>query len=144
MALSSAYSFKNCSVTIDGQLVIGLWDGDDAVTVAPSSDRGTGLVGADGSGIFSVSADASAQITVRLMHTSPAHRLLMQKVTRQQQLGATTTAFPFSVVDTASGEGGTAEACYIMTAPTDSKGVSATVREWVLWTVEYKPEIPNA
>jgi len=144
MALSSAYSFKNCSVTIDGQLVIGLWDGDDVVSVAPSADKGTGLVGADGSGIFSVSANAAASITVRLMHTSPAHRLLSEKLILQQQAGGAATAFPFSVIDTVSGEGGTAEACYIQTAPTDSKGTNATVREWVLWTVEYRPEIPNA
>lgn len=143
MAISSAYSMSNVAATIDGREVIGFWDGDDAVTVAQGADKGTGVIGADGSGIFSISANKSATITFRLMHTSPTHRLLMQKLRRQQALGAGITAFPVTVIDTASNEGGAAQKCYIMTAPSDSKGTNATVREWVLWTVEWTPEIPN-
>lgn len=143
MPISSAYSMVNVSATVDGQQVQGAWDGDDAIVVTPGADKGTGLIGADGSGIWSVSADKSATISVKLMHTSPTHRLLSQKLKRQQALGGAASTFPFSFIDTVSGEGGTADKCYIMTAPADSKGKSATVREWVLWTVEYNPEIPN-
>lgn len=143
MAISSAYSFTNVSATVDGRQVQGPWDGDDALVVTPGADRGTGLVGADGSGIFSISADKSATISVKLMHTSPTHRLLVEKMKRQQALGAAASSFPFQFIDTVSGEGGSADKCYIMTAPADSKGKNATVREWVLWAVEYNPEVPN-
>lgn len=143
MAISSAYSFANVSATLDGRQVQGAWDGDDAIVVSPGADRGTGLIGADGSGIFSISADKSATISIKLMHTSPTHRLLMQKMKRQQALGAGASSFPFQFMDTASGEGGSADKCFIMTAPADSKGKNAVVREWVLWAVEYNPEVPN-
>lgn len=143
MANTSAYSMVNVTGTVDGQQIQGLWDGDDAIIVTQSSDKGTGLIGADGSGIFSISANKAASISIKLQHTSATHRLLMQKLKRQQALGGTAAAFPFSFIDNSSGEGGSADKCYIQTAPVDSKGVNATVREWVLWTSEWNPEIPN-
>jgi len=143
MALTSAYSYTNTANTLDGQLIQGLWDGDDAISIAPGADKGTGLIGADGSGIFSVSANKSATITIRLQHTSPTHRLLQQKLKRQQALASPATAFPVTAYDTSSGEGGTADRCFIQSAPTDTKGASATVREWTLWTPEWNAEIPN-
>lgn len=143
MPTSSAYSMVNVSATIDGRQVLGMWDGDDAIVVTPGAEIGSMLIGADGSSLFSQSADRSAQISVKLMHTSPSHRQLMQKLKRQQQLGAQNAAFPFSFIDTASGEGGSADKCFIMAAPADSKGKNATVREWVLVTGEWNPEIPN-
>ena len=141
MAQSTAYSMINVAATLDGLAIHGLWDGDDAITVEQGADVGTGLIGADGSGIFSQSADASAQITIRLQHTSPTHAQLSRKLA--QQRAGRLLAFPFDVKDKDSGEGGTADRCFIMQAPADSKGKNATVRAWVLWTAEWKPAIPN-
>lgn len=143
MAKTSAYSMINVSATLDRRDVKGLWDGDDAIVVTQGSDVGTGMVGADGSSIFSISADQSAQISIKLQHTSPTHRFLSQKLKQHRARGANAQAFSFSIKDKVSGEGGTADKCYIMTAPEDSKGVNATVREWVLWTGDWNPEIPN-
>lgn len=144
MSLTSSYGFVNTSNMVDGQLIQGIWDGDDAISISPLADKGTMLIGADGSAMFSVSANKGATITLRLMHTSPTHRLLMQKLKRQQALASPATAFPVTAYDTSSGEGGTADKCFIMTAPTDTKGTNATVREWTLVTGEFVPEIPNA
>lgn len=143
MANSTAYSYLNVAATVDGQIVQGLWEGDDAIIVTFASDMGTGLIGADGSGIFSVAANKSVTISIKLQHTSPTHRLLHQKLKRQQALGGAASAFPFVVMDSASGEGGVADRCYIQTAPADSKGVNAAVREWILWSGEFIPEVPN-
>lgn len=143
MARQTAYSMLNVVATIDRRNVIGFWDGDDAVTVDRNSDRGTGLVGADGASIFSITADRSASITLRLQHTSPTHRLLHQKLKQQQARGAMFRGFPFSVMDRASGEGGSCDRTYIQAAPTDGKGVNATVREWVLFAGEYVDEVPD-
>lgn len=143
MALTSAYGFVNTANTVDGQIIQGLWDGDDAISIAPIADKGTMLIGADGSALFSVSANRGATITLRLQHTSPTHRLLQQKLKRQQALASPAVAFPVTAYDTSSGEGGTADKCFIQTAPTDTKGANATVREWVLVTGEFNAEIPN-
>lgn len=143
MATSTAYSFLNVSATVDGQIVQGLWEGDDAIIVTMASDAGTGLVGADGSGIFSISASRAATISIKVQHTSPTHRLLTEKHKRQQALGGRSSAFTFSFIDSVSGEGGVASQCFVQTAPADSKGVNAVVREWILWTADYTSEVPN-
>jgi len=144
MAKSSTYSAKNVTSMIDGQRVIGFWDGDDAVSVEPLDDAGVMIVGADGSSIFSQSANDGAKITLKLQHTSAAHRLLHQKWARQRTAGIRVRGFGFSVQDVDSGEGGAADDCYIMTAPGDQKGNAATERVWVLVTGLYVPMIPFA
>lgn len=144
MAKSSAYSIKNVAATLDGQRVVGLWDGDDAVVITPLTDVGTMLVGADGSSIFSQSANNGATITLRLQHTSPTHRNLMQKLQRQRADGVRVSGFPFVLIDVDSNEGGSTDQCFIQTAPNDEKGVNAAAREWVLVTGDWKPEIPAA
>lgn len=143
MPITSAFGMINTSNMVDGQQIQGLWDGDDAISIAPLADKGTMMIGADGSALFSVSANKGATISIKLMHTSPTHRLLMQKLKRQQALASPATAFPVTAYDTASGEGGTADKCFIQSAPTDTKGINATVREWVLVTGEFNAEIPN-
>lgn len=140
---SSAYSAKNVATTVDGQAVIGLWDGDDAVTVEPLADAGTMMVGADGSSIFSATANEGATITLRLQHTSPTHRLLHQRWARQRAKGVRIIGFPMSVIDVDSGEGGSTDQVFIQRGPTDSKGENAVVREWVLVTGQWRPEIPR-
>lgn len=142
MPKSSTYSMLNVVATLDGQRIIGFWDGDDAITVTPGADIGTGLVGADGSSIFSQSANKSASISLKLQPTSAAHRLLSQKLALQRA-GGKIVGFPFDVLELQSGEGGTAEQCFIQGAPEDSKGVNATVRDWTLWTGDWEPAIPN-
>lgn len=143
MALSTAYSALNVSATLNQQAVSGLWDGDDAIVIAPLSDIGSMIVGADGSSIFSQSANKGATITLRLQHTSPTHRLLHQLWARQSSRGLRISGFPFDVMDADSGEGGTADRCYIQAGPTDSKGQAAGPREWVLVTGQWHPEIPR-
>jgi hypothetical protein len=142
--MATSYAAKNVTSTVDGQKVLGLWDGDDAITVEPLADIGEMLVGADGTGLFSQSSNEGATITLRLQHTSPTHRLLSQRLARQRAPGIRVTGFPFTVVDVDSGEGGSASEVFIQTAPTDQKGTVAVVREWVLVTANYRPEIPNA
>lgn len=140
---SSAYSMKNVAITVDGQAVIGVWDDDNAVQIEPVEDVGSLTVGADGSSIFSQSANEAATITLRLQHTSPTHRLLHERWARQRARGIRVVGFPVTVMDVDSGEGGSTDQAFIMTGPSDGKGKTATVREWVLVTGQWKPEIPR-
>lgn len=138
---TSAYSMLAVAATLDGLQVQGLWDGDDAIVVTEGADVGTGLVGADGSSIFSQSADNSARISIKLQHTSPTHRQLMQKWA--QQRAGRVVGFPFALKETLSGGGGVTDQAFIQTAPVHNEGKVATVREWILWAGDYRPEIPN-
>lgn len=140
MTQHTAYSFADVAATINGRAVTGLFEGDNAVEVAPMSDRSAMVVGVDGSSITSRSTNQAATITLRLQHTSPTHRYLSQLDRRAAAGGS--VFFPMTVKDTGSGEGGAAEKVSIRTAPTLAKGQNATVREWVLHTGEWQPTIP--
>lgn len=137
---TSTYSMLHVVATLDGLRMVGFWEGDDALQVSPGADIGQGLVGAAGDSIFSVSADRSAQIMVRLQHTSATHKQLLTLLAVQKATGR--GGFPIDIKDTGSGEGGSADQCFIQVAADDVKGANAGVREWTLWTGDWKPEIP--
>lgn len=141
MSKTSTYSMLNVTATLDGVQVRGLFDGDDAISVTPGADVGSLMVGADGCSMFSQSADKSATISIKLQHTSPTHRQLSQKL--KQQRAGRLLGFPFSFIDSGSGEGGTGDKCFISQAPTDSKGTNATVREWTIVVGDWNQNIPN-
>lgn len=139
----SSYSWQNVTATLDGRPVSGLWEGDDAVVVAERDDIGTEVVGVDASFIFSQNVSRAATITLRLQHTSPTHRALVQKLARQRALGGG-RGFSFDVIDKTSGEGGQTTAAFIRQAPDDQKGMNAAVRVWQLVCGDWNRNIPNA
>lgn len=141
MAKTASYSALNVSASIDGVQIIGLFDGDNAIQVERNADVGTGLVGIQGDAIFSQSADNSAMVTLRLMHTSATHRQLLQKL--EAQKSGVLRPFPFTFTDTDSNEGGTGDEFFVQKSPSVTKGSNATVREWQLWTGDWKPNITN-
>lgn len=127
----TTYSYRNVAVSLDKRPVIGVWEGDDCVTIARRTDLSTMLVGADGKPIVSYSADESAEITLRLQHTSTTHQRLLDFV-REQRVSRRPRIFPFAVRDTQSQEGGAAEECIILQSPTMQHGINASMREWRL------------
>lgn len=135
----TTYSMLNEVAVLDGLRVVGFWDGDDVVVITPGADVGTGLIGADGTGIFSQSADESADISIKLMHTSEAHKRLLQKLAAQRQ--GRLDGFPFSIKELKSGKGGATDKAFIKTRPTTSAGKNASMVEWVLWTAQWNEEI---
>lgn len=130
MTTSSTYSMLNVAATLDGMTIQGFFDGDDVVSIEPVEDTGQLLVGADGSSIFSQTANNAHSITLRLQHTSPTHKQLQQKAARQR--AGSIVPFAFNVKDTTSGEGGTGASCFVMREPNKQNGTNATVREWQL------------
>lgn len=142
MPKGSSYTVINLASSLDGVAVVGLFDGDNAIQVDQNADAGNGLVGVQGDSIFSQTADRSATVTLRLMHTSPTHRQLMQKWHAQQ--AGILRPFPFDHMDTESKEGGSGDEFYVYRAPSDTKGTNATVREWMIWTGDYKSNVTEA
>lgn len=141
MTRITSYSAINVSATLDGLSVQGLFDGDNAIQVDQNADVGEGLVGVQGDAIFSQTADRSAMITLRLQHTSPTHRQLVQKWKAQR--AGSLRSFPFDLIDAGSNDGGNGDQCYVKRAPSDTKGANATVREWVIWCGDWTPSVPE-
>lgn len=128
---TTAYSFRNVAVTVDGRPVDGFWSGDDCVTVARNSDNIEPIVGADGNATVSISADDSVMITLRLQPNSVANQILQNKFL--QNRNGRTAPFPISIRDTGSGEGGSAAYAIVRTRPATNFGASASVREWTIF-----------
>lgn len=126
----TVYSMLGVMAAVDGIPIIGMFDGDDAISVETREDEGDWLMGADGSALFSQTADASAQITLKLQHTSPTHKQLGIRVALQRS--GVLSPFPFDVIDINGGEGSHSGNCLVIKAPTQQYGENATVREWVL------------
>jgi hypothetical protein len=125
------YSFKNIAFTIDGRAVVGLWEGDDAITTERSTDLGTPLTGADGSAVVSITADQSILLTFKLMPNSAMNAYLEQKVKRMRM--GSQDLIAVAVRDTSTGEGGVCSAAVIIREPSKSWGANATEREWQLF-----------
>jgi hypothetical protein len=131
-ARATAYSFKNVVASLDGQRIVGGWDGDNTFEVAPVEDAGALLMGAGGDSLYSVFAGNAVVVTLRLMHTSPAHELLLQKLAEIKAESPRMDGFALSIKDIRSNDGGSASRCYIQGRPTNGYGKNASVREWKL------------
>ena len=127
----TSYSFNNVAAYVNGVLVEGLWEGDDVVMVEPAADTAVPSVGADGKAIVSVTMNIAANITLKLQPTSPTHQELLRLHASIRD--GSFKPFTFSVMDTGSAEGGSAQQCTIMRRPNMQVGNAASVREWKLF-----------
>ena len=128
MTINTVHSMNIAGATVDGVPVIGLWEGDNAISIAPGEDEGAHLIGADGSSVWSQFADRSGVITLRLQPASPTNKQLAAKKLRQE--AGVPISFPVSFFNAGGGEVGVATDCFVMTAATVELGKNATVREW--------------
>lgn len=125
------YSFDNVVVTIDGREVIGLWEGDDVVSLERPTDLGSALTGADGASVVSITADQSATLTIKLQPNSAMNAYFEQCVKRMRM--GSQRLIAVAVRDTSTGEGGGCSAAVIVREPSKSWGATATEREWQLF-----------
>lgn len=125
------YSFDNVVVTIDGREVIGLWEGDDVVSLERPTDLGSALTGADGASVVSITADQSATLTIKLQPNSAMNAYLEQAVKRMRM--GSQRLIAVAVRDTSTGEGGGCSAAVVIKEPSKTWGATATEREWHLF-----------
>jgi hypothetical protein len=135
------YSFANTVLTIDGRRVIGFGEGDDVISIEPTTELGTSIVGADGSALLSITADQSATLTLKLVHHSPFNDFLWNKVKRMR-LGETGPGIMFAIgfSDPSTGDGGGCTQAVVKTVPTLTAGANATEREWAIFCPCWVPD----
>ena len=130
MDIHSIHSMEVAGAVIDGVPVVGLWDGDNPIEFAPSSDEGAHLIGADGSSVWSQFSDKSSTFTVRVQPASPTHLQLTQKANRQES--GIPRSFSVTFFNLGGAEVGVATNCFIQKRPSVQLGKNATAREWVI------------
>jgi hypothetical protein len=130
---SLTYSFKDvqCAITGPGG-VITLSNGaaDEGISIESSADIDTMVIGADGTGMHSLSADKSGHVTVRLLKTSPTNALLSLMYAFQTSSAAQHGQNTIALVDSNRGDVVTCKQVAFAKAPPLMYGKDAGTNEW--------------
>lgn len=129
------YSFLEVQATLVGPGgVIPLGQGagvsDEGISVDPSAEVDTMVIGADGGGMHSLHADKSGKVSVRLLKTSPINGLLSAMLAFQRSSAATHGQNTITIVDMARGETVTCQGVAFTKAPALTYGKDAQLVEW--------------
>lgn len=127
------FSFRNVTAVIDAVHEITGWGkGDDVVTATRNADAGSLSIGADGSGVVSMSADRSGEVTLKLRQTSSSNRYLQNRLLQFE--AGTTTFVPINLtvtdvhrLDVITGING-----FIKKLPEIKRGAEANEQEWTI------------
>lgn len=87
-----AYCFLDVQAAIEGpggafQLGSGSGNAEEGITIEPGGDKNVMTVGADGTVMHSLRADASGTVTVTLLRTSPVNQKLQNMYNYQTTSG---------------------------------------------------------
>lgn len=107
--MSDVYSFLDCKASISGpggsfSLGNGAGVAEEGIKIDPTGDKSGMTIGADGSGMHSLYADKSGNITITLLKTSPTNALLSQLYDFQTASGATHGQNTLVIVDMSRGD----------------------------------------
>lgn len=131
----TTYSFLDVSATLVGpggalSLGAGAGPSDEGITIESSVDFNTMAIGADGSGMHSLSGDKSGRVTLRLLKTSPLNKALMSMVNFQRTSGATHGQNTLSIRDLNRGDEIICRQVAFKKVPNISFGKEAGNNEW--------------
>lgn len=133
--MNTTYSFLEVQAAIIGpggviNLGAGAGVADEGISIDPTNEMNTMVVGADGSGMHSLHADKSGRLVVRLLKTSPTNALLMAMLAFQRSSGATHGQNTISIVDSNRGDAITAQQVAFTKVPSLNYGKEAGMIEW--------------
>ena len=105
----ATYAFANIVGTISGPggvipIGSGSGVGEGGITVTPTTDKNTMMIGADGSGMNSLMADSSGNVTVRMLKTSATNSALSLMYNYQTQSSLTHGQNTIQFMDIARGD----------------------------------------
>jgi hypothetical protein len=109
---------------------------EEGVSIDPSGEIDTMTIGADGSGMHSLSADRSGKVTVRLLKTSPTNALLMLMYNFQTSAGAQHGQNTITLADMNRGDVVTCKQAAFAKAPNLQYAKIGGLVEWEFNAVE--------
>lgn len=136
----STYDPRQTPIIFNGRLLTG-YAPDTFASFEPAADSVTKTVGADGSVVFTFSADKTGTLTVTLLQTSPDHAYLAA-AEQAKVIGA------IAVRDENLGEVGTTllrcQYSTVSRRPTLGRGAEATTHEWTFVLGQTDIFVPGA
>lgn len=131
----SAYSFLNIVAAIAGpgaafNLGAGAAVAEEGITIAPSEDKNTMVIGADGRGQHTLIASNGGLITIRLLKTSPTNGFLQLAYDLQSASSSLWGQNIITVADKARLELTTCQSCAFKKKPEIVYDKSGPMLEW--------------
>lgn len=131
-----AYSFLDTQCALSGpggsiDLSAGSGIAEEGITIEYLDPVNNMLIGADGTGMHSLSANRSARVTVRVLKNSTKNAQLSRLLALQRTSGALHGQNILSVRHTASGDNHTIQQCAFANVPTVVYAKNGNVHEWV-------------
>lgn len=134
------YDPRQTPIVFNGRVLTG-YAPDTFASFEPAADSVTKQVGADGTVVFTHSADKTGALTVTLLQTSPDHAYLA--AAEQGKIIA-----PVAVRDENLGEGGTTllrcQHATVSRRPAITRGAEATTHEWTFVLGQTDIFVPGA
>ncbi|KPH79322.1 phage protein [Bosea vaviloviae] len=137
---SKTYSFLDVQAAIRGpngsfSLGNGAGVSEEGITVSMADDKMSVLMGADGSGMYSLHAAANGSVTVRLLKTSPVNSLLQDMYSADTASSANAGQNTISIRNPVSGDSITAADCAFRKMPDVAYGKDGTMMEWAFFSL---------
>jgi hypothetical protein len=131
----ATYSFLSVNASINGPggnitLANGAGAAEEGVTVSFEEDKNTKTIGADGSGMHSLHAGKSGEVTIRLLKVSPLNQALMQMYNLQTSNPALHGQNTINISDTYRGDVIVARECAFKKAPDITYAKDGGMNEW--------------
>jgi len=130
----SSYSAQNVSVNYLGHQFQGFADGDDAIQIERSVKTMTKLVGMQGDGVFTQSADKSGMITVRLLQNSETNKFLTLKQAATE--AGVIASGPLIMTEAGSDARAACMRTVIEGQPSMVRGAGANTVEWTFLSMD--------
>lgn len=127
-----AHSFTQHVLMVQGRIIENFGEGDDVINIEYREDGITDTIGADGKMQPSISADESAEITVKLLANAPENAFFEQLYRRIKE--GEITSVSVALYNSVTGEGEVAAHAYIPKLANKAKGKNAQDREWMFVT----------
>lgn len=124
----AAYSLSHHVLTVNGRMMENFAEGDDVIQVAEREDKITDKTGADGNVMPEISANDSAEITLKFLHTAPENDYLEDLLS--QFVEGYITGVSVTIYNSRTGRGEVATTGYITKKAERSRGTKAGDREW--------------
>ena len=123
------FSFKNCSVTFGGLILVGFADGDNVVEIAQNQEAFSLMVGAKGDTTRTQTSDESARITINLLQNSQSNKDLEAIHLADKLTGA--GILPLQIVNLDDDTTYFAPSAWIIQAPQITLGQNPNAVPWV-------------
>lgn len=137
----NTYSFLSVNATLTGPLGIidfsaGAGIADEGITIAPTGDKNTMTIGADGEGMHSLHADKSGTVTVRVLKTSNLNAKMMAMFAGQTASAVLHGQNVITVSNAQSGDSTVCRQCAFKKKADVSYGKEGGMMEWVFEAVK--------